>query len=84
MPNVVVTPVLGDHVSRVDLSVDVEEGQDPMSNALSDAMKRQHDMPFVKLGMRVHGAVDDALVVTKHDALAVDRDTEMAKGVAQI
>ena len=41
-------------------------------------------MALVELGVWAHGAVDDALVVSKHDALAVNWDTKAAKSDAQI
>ena len=84
LPNVVVTPMLRDHVDGVELSVDVKERQNSMCDALPHVMKREHDVSLVKLCVRMHRAVDDALIVSKHDAFAMNWDTKTAKGDAQI
>ena len=70
-----VSPVLAEDVSRIDLSVDVEELDHSRGNGFTDTVEGEGRVAFVQLAMGDGGGVDHSLVVTKHVGLVMDRNT---------
>jgi hypothetical protein len=76
-PSALVSPLLTEDVSWVCGAADVVELDDPCCDCLPDAMERQCGVSFVELGVGNRRAVDDGLVVTKHDSVALDGDSKV-------
>ena len=73
-PDLLVAPVLAHDVSQIVLPTQESKADKLGSNSF---LQRQGVMSFVKLGMRLGGAVNNSLFVTKHIALLSYRYTEI-------
>ena len=84
MPHLAVAPMPAQNIGRIELPRDVVETADAFGDGFTHTVEGQHVVTFVKLGMWLGGTVGDRFIVTKHDGLVSQGNTQAAKCVAQI
>ena len=81
-PNLGVTPVLAENVSRVDFSRDVDKSSNLGGNGLTYAMVIKHIVTLGKFTMWDGRTIDNTLVVTKHVICLTYWDPQVSQGKA--
>jgi len=83
-PNLWKASMFAENISRILLPINMEETKNLGSNRLTHAMIRQGIVALVESRVRDGCTGNNRLVVTKHVALGLDRNTQITQRVAEV
>ena len=84
MPHLAVPPMFAQNIGRIELPRGVVETADAFGDGFTHTVEGQHVVTFVKLGMWLGGTVSDRFIVTKHDGLVLQGNTQACKTILYV
>ncbi len=79
-----ILPVLAENISRVGISLNMEEPGDDCGDSLSGPVVRESIMSLMETRVRHGGSINYRFIVSKHHCCPFNRDSQVPQGSAQI
>jgi hypothetical protein len=83
-PNGLIATMLGHNVCRIEFVGQMVEPNKLSGNSFMNMVEGESIMALVHFGMRDHQTINNCLVISKHVASVMDRNTKILKGGTKI